>query len=311
MRRATIGSSHHRPGHIAASDSAAQAARKLLTAQYRVIRANEQKAMRGVDSESVHDIRVAVRRFRALLRIFRKPLAGTSAARLTREVAALRRSLAPARDLDVWVGLLESKTVARRLRSDRAYGSYVRGLNARHADRTSAVAARLRAAPYRRLCARIERFLDEELAGEPARAGAAQPLDRFARRQVVDAVRKVRKRRRTDLNVPSPELHRLRKACRTGRYVAEFFAPILPPTCGVLAAQLHRMATALGTIHDIDVGTSRSARETLLRAPASLLPVLQGLRRQAVTRYRKIQAAAPWLTRERKLKKHLRKKRRR
>ena len=310
MGRATLGRRHGRPGRIAASDSLIAAARKLLTAQYRAIRENERKAIQGVDPEPVHDIRVAVRRVRALLRVFRKPLAGTSAARVSREVAALRRSLAPARDLDVWVGLLESKAVARLLGSDQSYARYVQALKARRARRTSYVAARLRAAPYRRLCARIERFLDEELTAEPARTGTVQPLERFARRQVIDAVRKVRKRHRADPTVPSPELHRLRKACRTARYVAEFFAPVLPRACGEFAVQLHRMATALGTINDIDTGTARAARENP-RAPVPMLPVLQALRRRAVRRYRGIQETAPWLVRERKLRKCLRKQRRR
>jgi inorganic triphosphatase YgiF len=101
----------------------------------------------GMDAEPVHDLRVAVRRLRALLRAARTLFAGEWADHLRGELDWLGRALGPLRDLDVLSAYLRAETDTLD-ESDRARLEPV--FAALDADRTGARADGLAALGNRR-----------------------------------------------------------------------------------------------------------------------------------------------------------------
>ncbi len=115
--------------------------RLFLTQRYIDILAADPGVRLGADAEPVHDLRVAVRRLRAVLRAARPLVAEDWADRLRDELDWLGRSLGPLRDLDVLIEhLQEAETLDEADRA--ALAAADRALAGDHAEaRADAVAA--------------------------------------------------------------------------------------------------------------------------------------------------------------------------
>ena len=92
-------------------DTVLGAAGSCLSAQYRLIAANREAFSARAGTEALHDMRVALNRFREGLRLFRPRLDSTSARDVYRQITAVRRGLGPYRDLEVWRDFLASPVV--------------------------------------------------------------------------------------------------------------------------------------------------------------------------------------------------------
>jgi CHAD domain-containing protein len=105
---------------------------ELLLAQLNTIRANLDGAIAGEDPEALHELRVAVRRSRTLLKGFPSVFAPADHTRFTNEFKELQGLTGPVRDHDVLLGLvaefsgerpeLASETAALRRELERQRG---------------------------------------------------------------------------------------------------------------------------------------------------------------------------------------------
>lgn len=213
------------------------------------------------EPENVHQARVAARRLRALLKIF-KPLARDDAAlALDAALDGLAGELDAARDLDVFVGEVwepasatfeDHDTFDRNLKAARA-NAYLRmeaALESPHArDVLLEAAAWLEAGAW---------TSDPPLAAlreSPAAAFAASRLDRLRRR-----VKKAAKRF-DDLD--ARERHRLRLKGKTLRYAVEDLAGLFPDhprRAERFLAAAKRVQDTLGALND------RVVRESVIAA---------------------------------------------
>jgi CHAD domain-containing protein len=170
----------------------------------------------GDDVEDLHDLRVAVRRLRALLRAADALLVPEWSAMLRDELEWLGDELAPARDLDVLLEHLRAEAAA--LDGDQAAFSEVLGrLEADRADAREQVLAALRSERYAKL-------LDALSAGAKAPHARALdvPLGEVASgefRRLVKAVGKLGD------EPTDAELHRVRIKAKRARYAAELAEP--------------------------------------------------------------------------------------
>jgi triphosphatase len=89
-------------------DTVAEAAFRIFRRQIARLRWHEQGTRQGVAIEHLHDMRVAVRRLRAALRLFPEVLPPRVASHWTREFRWLGAALGRVRDLDVYLRLLDS-----------------------------------------------------------------------------------------------------------------------------------------------------------------------------------------------------------
>ena len=270
---------------ISGDDTVPEAVRRLMYVQYKNMRDAEERLVRGNPVEAIHDLRVAIRRLRALLRILGKELKLPITADLEDDLAAVSLELGPARDTEVWIELWEAVT-RKGASGDRASAGYTVRLRGQRDRLMKAVCQTVRSRAYVRLCLRLSAFIRIELE-RAADRGGMEPLSRLARKQFDQAIRKIESRENASLDKPSETLHAYRKAVRRARYVAEFLSPALPPWGAKAARVFEKMATELGLIHDIDVGMDRLSRE-FPDCPAGRLDRMSTRRGKAVMRLKEV-----------------------
>ncbi len=188
------------------------ALRMRLHAQLRTVLANDPGTRLGRDPESLHDMRVAVRRSRALLRAG-QPLYENDVSGLANELRWVGEKLGAVRDLDVLLERLRAETEDLDPADRTASRALLRTLERR---RTSARTSLLKALTSDRYFALLDRFAAEVDALTPS--GVDVTLDDLAKREL--------KKLRKDVRATSPEpaddeLHALRKRGKRVRYAYE------------------------------------------------------------------------------------------
>ena len=234
-------------------------ARALLAAELgdflQEVRDNLPGAIGDVDTEFLHDVRVAVRRTRSLLKLGRPALPGHVREVWEPQFKWLGDLTTPVRDLDVYqLGLPEM-------------AGWLVAASAADLEPFQAHLARRRAADRRTLLralrgARLRRLLDDwagELSAlaDSARSaeGAAWSAGALARANVARAHRRVVRGGTAISDSSAPEeLHVLRKRCKELRYALEMFAPVLDDAqVGKAIKDLKSLQDVLGRFQDSEV----------------------------------------------------------
>ncbi|MGD8843518.1 MAG: CHAD domain-containing protein [Gammaproteobacteria bacterium] len=241
---------------LQARERADVAVRKILVSLLETIRANEAGTIADLDSEFLHDFRVAVRRTRSMLGELKRVFAPTVLARFRREFAWLGSITGPVRDLDVYLLKFDryKAAIPAELRDDleplREFLRYKQ-----HAEQTQKLAVELKGRRYRKLKDQWERYLTSRLAKNPAARDAARPIGLVAHQRTWRMYKRVLKEGRAITpESPPPELHELRKSCKKLRYLMEFFLSLYPGKAMRAAiAELKQLQDNLGDFQDIDV----------------------------------------------------------
>lgn len=241
------------------------------------LRANEEPARHGDDPEGIHQMRVAVRRLRALVGIFRNDLDGPVHAFLSAELRWLQRQLGPARDWDVFIaGTLEP--LHRHLDSELAVETMRREAGALRDEAYATATAALSAPRYTGLLLKLELWLDGGGWAAPLRAGQpprplSGPIGNFAVEVLQRRHKRMRKYGGKHAALSEPELHRLRLLCKKTRYAVEFFRELFPRKAAKrYHAALVEIQETLGSLNDAAV--SRQLIAELERRMAANVPAL-------------------------------------
>jgi len=237
-----------------------EAARRLLWIRFKTILANVDAAVEGETSEPLHDIRVAMRRMRSLLRVFRKHLPDEPRRGIEELLAEISEELGPVRDVDEWLDLLESTPVRSVMARSRLFPAYLRHHQQQRQSAHVTVRRCFRGPHFASQRLKINRLLRVELP----RLIKTEPhgsLPKLAAAQLGKALRRALKSDRLRHSRSPKKLHQLRIALRKPRYLAEFFAPVLGANTAKLAKRLHRIERVLGRIHDVDIGMEQLAQK--------------------------------------------------
>jgi len=213
--------------------------------------------IRGAATEEpVHQMRVAVRRLRSGLAVFRRAVQGERAwlDDLALELRSLAALLGVARDWDVFLATTGAE-VQRAFAGDRRIASMV------------SAAARRRGAAYGDLLAFFGaeggwRGLSLKLAllprqrpweDEPA-AAMLGPTEAYARGTLDRSLKHVLGVGESLDGLPIEQLHEIRKQCKRLRYAIEFFAPQFPhKAVRKYLAKLETLQEEFGTLNDTAV----------------------------------------------------------
>jgi CHAD domain-containing protein len=188
--------------------------RHALEVQLAELEAHDPGVRLGADPDDLHQLRVATRRSRALIRAT-KPLLGDQLAGLAEELKLLGGLLGAVRDLDVLLGHL--RPVVARLDADRAQGEEL--LAALAAERTLQRSVLLEAMETPRYAALLDAF--RTAIDGIGVLDAGDGADEIA----AHAVHKLRRAAEAIPVAPSDsELHALRIAAKRARYAAELAA---------------------------------------------------------------------------------------
>ena len=232
-------------------------ARVLLTSGLRdslaAMRENLPGLLDDVDTEFLHDFRVAVRRTRATLKLGRPALPDAMRSRWEPAFKRLGDLTTPVRDLDVYVLDLPTMShwlVTADLRDLDPLAAHLRALRA--AARRPLVAS-LRSARLRQLVADWDQELDR-LAGLP-QDGEHLSAGEWADASILRAYRRVvRGGAAIRADSPAVDLHELRKRCKELRYALEVCSPVVARGPRKRAiADLKELQDVLGRFQDCDV----------------------------------------------------------
>jgi CHAD domain-containing protein len=251
---------------LRADQPAAAAAATMLTDLLRVIEANLPGTLDDLDSEFLHDLRVAVRRTRSLQRQLAAVFPPQELARFRSEFRWLQQATGPARDLDVYV--LEFDAFRATAGDDL---EPLRGLLERRRRREHAKMERaLRSARTRRLLTDWAAFLEGLQDGRPIGEIAGERIGKVYRRMVKAG-------RAIDDASPPEALHDLRKQGKELRYLLEFFASLYPENVvRPMVKTLKALQDTLGRFQDREVqaDTLRALRDDVAAlddGPAALM----------------------------------------
>jgi CHAD domain-containing protein len=217
-----------------------------------------------IDIEFLHDLRVAVRRSRSVIKLLGDLLPADLVAWVTPQLKWLGDLTARSRDLDVH--LQELPSMAAGLTSGRPEDLEPMALHLtrRRASERHRLVRGLRSARFERWRARWRTSL-EELVNQEGRGPGVQEL---SEERLAGAYRRVLRRgSRITPASPAEDLHDLRKRCKELRYLLEFFAPVLEPS-GVRSAvkELKTLQDVLGTFQD-----SEAQREAIYALAAEMM----------------------------------------
>jgi CHAD domain-containing protein len=256
------------------------AAAAVLCALLEVAEANVNGALEDLDSEFLHDLRVSVRRTRAVQRELRQVFEPTALARFRAEFRWLQQVTGDARDLDVY--LLEfdrmRELVPAPLRDDLDALEVV--LASRRAGAHRRMSRALRSERAVGLLSEWSSFLDR-LPADLGAAGpaASQPIEAVAGERIAKVyARMVRMGDAIGPSSPSTEYHELRKQGKELRYLLELFGANLFAQRVVkpMVRSLKALQDVLGRHQDREVqaATLRSLSDPVAAAsdgPAALM----------------------------------------
>ena len=193
--------------------------------------------------ESIHDLRVAIRRLLAWIGV-REALLGPD--------PRLREARSSLKSLMVPLGRLRDAHVKRDWIRKTVPGgddpSYL------YAVQVASDVLRWESRVRKRLGARSTRRLRIPLPGGTGGPGSRLEAAILAPDLLGRLEREVSKHREAALDPAHPEaLHRMRLAFKKYRYAAEVLLPLFPKATEETSMRLHAFQTLLGTIHDFDV----------------------------------------------------------
>ena len=181
----------------------------------------------GEDVEPVHQTRVALRRLRSALSVFRAATQTPAVTALAQDLRAFGHVLGPARAWDVFLAA-DGHRVALAFPQDKMVRALLREA-ARKRDAAYAALAQDQAGPrFGALTEHLAAIAEghgwrDDLTAEQ-RAALAQPLDRFGADTLARLHKRVRRAGRHLSRLDTPALHALRLRGKRLRYAAEFFA---------------------------------------------------------------------------------------
>ena len=245
------------PLHVARSMHPEEAFRATLSDCLAQITANAATLRAGRSVEGLHQLRVAFRRLEVALGAFGREFAQDWLEELRGRAKILAGRLAPARDLDVFVGKLLSEPPKSGV-SDGLPQLRARAEGARDTA-WDAVAVCISSPDF-------ELFADDvaALASSQLPLTRDRRLPRTARRMLDRQVARVKRRGKVAVSQEEGDLHRLRVALKKLRYTAECFAPLYPKRdVARYLKKLRGLQNHLGDLND--VANVRSVVSGLLR----------------------------------------------
>ncbi|WP_424361519.1 CHAD domain-containing protein [Methylocystis parvus] len=224
--------------------------------------------------EAVHQGRVALRRLRAALQLFKPVVGGEDFQRIDDELKWISHVFGEARDLDVFQD--NAFEPAAKSGDNPGAAALARRTGAKRNQGHDAVNAAVASLRLRRLLIDISAWIEE--GGWRRGESAQEPLGPFARRRLKEELRKFVKRARDLAELDPAERHKVRIKAKKLRYMAGFFktAPNLVSGRKALRRlldRLERMQDCLGELHDEQTRAEFLAEE-IRSLPAGADPLI-------------------------------------
>lgn len=272
--------------------------RRILLELARTMELNTEGTRRNLDSEYLHDFRVALRRTRSCLGQLRGALDARSLAPFVETFRDLGRITGIVRDLDVHLLHLPAYRAGLAAEERPALEPLEAWLTEKHRREQRRLARALASKLQLESMERWVAFLETEQAGS-SKAGpdGDRPLGELARERLRIAYERiVRRGSKLHAATPAAKIHRLRIDCKKLRYLLEFFHSLFDESqLDGAVGELKRLQDALGEFNDLDVQSAslRRIAQELIDAGECAAPTPIALGRlieRAEQRQRKLRA---------------------
>ena len=232
-----------------------EATKLILRFLLHVMRINEANIEKDIDTEFLHDFRVAIRRTRSALGQIKFVFPTNTTERFKKDFAFVGKLSNELRDLDVY--LLNEDTYKGMLppvlRDDIA--PLFEYLHKKRSRALQKVIRSLKTKRYAGILDDWQAFLNEPPQESSNAMKAELPITDLARKRIYKKYRSVVKGGNQILeNAEDEMLHALRIHCKKLRYLMEFFASLFPrKKINVLINQLKKLQDNLGDFNDLCV----------------------------------------------------------
>jgi CHAD domain-containing protein len=247
---------------VAADDTMAEAARKIFLRQFLEMQRRESQTRVGTDPEELHKMRVATRRMRAAVPVFKRFLKRKCLKPFAGDIRATARILGQVRDLDV----AREKTAAY-LGSEAGKGADLTPLltswDGAYRTARGALDAYLDGAAYLAFKRDFGAFLSGPLPPREMEQDTAEAVPEQVRHVAPFVIHQhIGELRAYDRWVSDGQAsleiyHQLRIAGKRLRYTLEFFRDCLGPEVGTAIGMLKRLQDHVGDLQDAVVASNR------------------------------------------------------
>jgi triphosphatase len=227
------------------------AVRKILAHQFQWFREQLPGVQRDIDSEFVHQARVATRRMRSALRLFSDAIPDRTGAYFAGEMKWLGGKFGVVRDIDVFLlNLSRFKEKIERLPEKKKRA--IENLIEKHRQALQdALCEALKSARYKTLERRFVQFLERPLPSSPRAVLAARIVHEIAPVLITEKLDAVIQQGHTVLAKPKlKEFHRLRIQMKRLRYACEFMAPAYEGALDPFIERTVEIQDCLGELQD-------------------------------------------------------------
>ncbi len=220
---------------------------------------NEEGVRQDLDTEFLHDFRVAVRRTRSALTQIKKVYPPDVVEQFKRQFAWLGQATGPTRDLDVYLLKMPDYRATLPEHLQTHLEPLQEFLTRHQCLEHQRLVEDLDSQRYSRLLESWRSFLDdpvsEAASGASALSQAEIPVGQTASNRIWKAYRRVLKQGQSiDGDSPPESLHRLRIDCKKLRYLLELFKSLYDQQeMGTLVKALKRLQDNLGDFNDLEV----------------------------------------------------------
>jgi CHAD domain-containing protein len=240
--------------HFDSDMPAIMAARHIHLHLLDVVEVNMSGVKEDLDSEFLHDLRVAVRRMRSALTQVKGVFDEADVNRFKSRLAWVGQTTGPTRDMDVFLIEFEQyrSCLPERFRDD--LNPLYDFLESHQKMEHSAMVKKLNSPYFRTMIKELRTFL-EDASVQVGGDNAATPISELANKRIYKMYCRVMKDGKsiTD-DSPSEHLHDLRKECKKLRYLMEFFRSIYPEKkIARLIKPLKQLLDNLGNFQDLEV----------------------------------------------------------
>lgn len=265
-----------------------EAARRILQRQFEQFVSREYGVTYGEDPEYIHEMRVAMRRFRSALVALRGHV-GPAVRQPGKRLSALAEGLGAVRDTDVFLEYLKAYAAG----APRSHRPVLRRILDESGQRRQAEYRHLSSLggpTYREVTAQLRQALRprDSRASAGGRGGtlAVRPAWREARRCLRQCLERLLKHGRRLKDLPPRQQHLVRIDCKRLRYLAEFFQGFYGRQFAETIKTAVALQDLLGQVHDSYVYAewlkeeARPPADRAGKGGAAIAALLDHLRRQ-------------------------------
>jgi len=241
------------PSHLQVKidDRFDRAVQKIFAFQIRRFEENLPGVLADIDTEFVHQARVATRRMRSLIRLFGGAIPEKTASYFAAELLWLGSLFGGVRDLDVFLLNLPRFKQAIEIAPQRSINTLARHIVEQRLERFAELKAGLASARWRLLHSRLQAFTARPPAKNPSAPLAALPVNRAAPPIIsarFDAV--IAQGSRVLAKPDLKNFHKLRIQFKKLRYALEFVSPAYGDSLHPLIEEVVKIQDCLGDLQD-------------------------------------------------------------